>query len=42
MDKIVIPDEVLLSRVCKIRGVTVMLAYDLAEFYEIETFRLNE
>jgi len=37
-----IPDEVITSKICLIRGKNVMLDQDLAELYNVETKRLNE
>ena len=37
-----IPDEVVLSKIFTIRNHRVMLDFDLAELYQVETKRLNE
>lgn len=39
---LVIPDEVILSKIYYIREVKVMIDSDLAELYGVETRRLNE
>lgn len=41
-NKIVIPDEIIVSKIYFIRGYKVMLDSDLAELYQVETKRLNE
>ena len=40
--KLIIPDEVVLSKIYYLRGQKVMLDVDLAELYQVETRRLNE
>ncbi|MBP9152584.1 MAG: ORF6N domain-containing protein [Flavobacteriales bacterium] len=40
--EILIPQEVLMSKIHEIRGQKVMLDSDLAELYQVETRRLNE
>ena len=42
LNKIVIPDEVVMSKIYVIRDQKVMLDEDLAELYGVETRRLNE
>ena len=39
---LMIPDEVIMSKIYYIRGQKVMLDSDLAELYEVETKRLKE
>ena len=39
---VVIPDEVVMNKICLVRGQKVMLDRDLAELYQITTGRLNE
>ncbi len=39
---IIIPKEIILSKIYEIRGQKVMLDSDLAELYQVETRRLNE
>jgi hypothetical protein len=39
---LVVPDEVVMSKILTIRGKKVMLDRDLAELYGVTTFRLNE
>ena len=39
---IIVPDEVISSKIYLIRGHKVMLDSDLAEMYGVETKRLNE
>ena len=41
-EKLVVPDETIISRIYLIRGQKVMLDEDLAEMYGVETKRLNE
>ena len=41
-DVVMIPDELILSKILKIRGVKVMIDSDLAELYGVSTKRLNE
>ncbi len=41
-NKIMLPDEVILTKILLIRGKRVMIDYDLAELYEVPTKRLNE
>jgi ORF6N domain len=40
--EIIIPDEIITSKIYMIRDQKVMLDYDLAELYQVETRRLNE
>ncbi|MFP5470921.1 MAG: ORF6N domain-containing protein, partial [Bacteroidia bacterium] len=40
--EILIPEEVIASKIFTLRGQKVMLDSDLAELYEVETRRLNE
>lgn len=40
--KLLIPDEVVISKIYEVRGKKVMLDSDLAELYLVETKRLNE
>ncbi|WP_118194271.1 ORF6N domain-containing protein [Albibacterium indicum] len=40
--KVIIPDEIVISKIYYIRGQKVMLDSDLAELYGVETRRLNE
>ena len=42
IEKTVLPEEVILSKIFLIRGQKVMLDKDLAELYQVETRRLNE
>jgi hypothetical protein len=39
---VIVPDEVIMTRIYLIRGQKVMLDKDLAELYNVETRRLNE
>ncbi len=39
---VLIPDEIVMSKILFIRGKKVMIDRDLAELYGIATFRLNE
>ena len=41
-DKMIIPDEVVMSKIYLVREEKVMLDSDLAELYQVETRRLNE
>lgn len=41
-EQIIIPEEVIVSKIYHIRGKKVMLSHDLAELYLVETRRLNE
>ncbi len=41
-DKLMIPEEMVISKIYLIRGKKVMLDQDLAELYNVETKRLNE
>ncbi|MBL4656728.1 MAG: ORF6N domain-containing protein, partial [Flavobacteriales bacterium] len=41
-EQIAIPEEVVMSKIYKIRGEKVMLDRDLAELYGVETKRLKE
>jgi len=41
-EKIMLPDEVIISKIYFIRGQKVMIDRDLAELYEVETKRLKE
>jgi len=41
-DKIMVPDEVIMSKIYFIRGQKVMIDRDLAELYGVETKRLKE
>ena len=40
--QLMIPEEVLLSKIYLIRGQKVMLDEEIAELYQVETKRLNE
>jgi phage regulator Rha-like protein len=40
--EIIIPDEVIMSKIIQIRGQKVMISNDLAELYGVTTKRLNE
>ena len=40
--RLVIPDEVVIHKIHLIRNHKVMLDFDLAELYQVETGRLNE
>ncbi|MBK8227616.1 MAG: ORF6N domain-containing protein [Flavobacteriales bacterium] len=40
--ELVLPDEAIAARIHWIRGEKVMLAHDLAQLYEVPTYRLNE
>ena len=40
--EIVVPEEVIVSKIYEVRGNKVMLDSDLAELYQVETRRLNE
>lgn len=42
MDKIVIPEETIISKIYLLRGIKVMLDFDLAELYNVETRVLNQ
>lgn len=42
VNKIILPEEVVISKIFLIRGKKVMIDYDLAELYEVPTKRLNE
>ncbi|HQH19598.1 MAG TPA: ORF6N domain-containing protein [Bacteroidales bacterium] len=42
VNKIMLPEEVVISKIFLIRGKKVMIDYDLAELYEVPTKRLNE
>jgi len=42
MDKIIIPDEFIMTKILFIRGQKVMIDRDLAELYGVPTKRLNE
>ncbi len=42
MNEIMIPEEVIMSKIFLIRGVKVMLDRDLAQLYEVETRALNQ
>jgi ORF6N domain len=37
-----VPDEVMISKIYLVRNHKVMLDFDLAELYQVETGRLNE
>jgi hypothetical protein len=37
-----IPDEIVMQKIYRIRGKNVMLDQDLAELYDVKTKRLNE
>ena len=39
---VALPDEIVMARICMIRGKKVMLDRDLAELFGVETKRLNE
>lgn len=41
-EKLLVPDEVIASRIYLIRGERVMLDTDLAKMYGVKTYRLNE
>jgi hypothetical protein len=41
-DQIPVPVEIIIRRIYAIRGQKVMLDFNLAELYEVPTFRLNE
>ncbi len=41
-DKMIIPDEVVISKIYEIRGQKVMLDRDLAELYDVKAIRLRE
>ncbi len=41
-DKIMLPDEIILTKILYIRGKKVMIDRDLAELYDVSTKRLNE
>ncbi len=41
-NKLVIPDEIIMTKIYFIRKQKVMIDSDLAELYEVETRRLNE
>ncbi len=41
-NKLVIPDEIIMSKICIIRGQKVMIDRDLAHLYGVETRRLKE
>ena len=41
-DKIMINDEIIISKILNIRGKRVMIDHDLAELYDVSTKRLNE
>jgi len=40
--QIAIAEEIIISKIYNVRGKQVMLSYDLAEFYEVETRMLNQ
>jgi len=42
MDKIAIAEEIIISKIYNVRGKQVMLSYDLAELYQVETRVLNQ
>lgn len=41
-DKIILPEEVIITKIYLVRGMKVMLDRDLAELYEVKPFRLRE
>lgn len=41
-EKIMLPEEVIMSRILYIRGYKVIIDRDLAELYDVPTKRLNE
>ncbi|ENA1815087.1 ORF6N domain-containing protein [Flavobacterium psychrophilum] len=42
MNEIIIPNEIITNKIYFIRGQKVMLDFDLAELYQVETKRINE
>jgi hypothetical protein len=42
MDEMIIPDEIIMRKICLIRGMKVMLDKDLAELYGVSTRNLNK
>ena len=40
--RIMIPDEIVMQKIYRIRGKNVMLDQDLAELYDVKTKKLNE
>ena len=42
IDKIILPDEIIMNKIYLVRGQKVMIDRDLAELYGVETKRLKE
>jgi hypothetical protein len=42
VNKIILADEVIMSRILSIREKKVIIDHDLAELYDVQTKRLNE
>jgi len=42
MSKLVVPEGVIINKIYKVRGQSVMLSNDLAELYQVETKALNQ